>query len=641
MGKTLSALMKGMLNLNDTGTTYEMAMFRPAELAMRSLSDSQRQEVEALVSRKDPRAQGKTASEIANDDKIDPPVRTAYTALENVRQWVSDTALASGADVARARPDGTIGIYHTYGEPSPVVKAAQSLQDAQDALVKTMEPGHRLTTEIASWDAQATSLAHDFGATIPEAEQAARKLNGQERVVIDETPRKLGGTAKVRSVSLDIQNQVRDLFGDEEGIGSATPYTEATPRGPAPPTEAGIMGRIQIALDQKDYAGLKEYTGIAKRRLDFANYKLREGRADDPALIKLSGQVDALHSYATKRIEYERRFLEHFKEGAKGKIDRTTGRRVGGMAYTKDLRSAFTRLPRRSSRLRQGRLGPPDRGLDRRCPRQVHREADRRGGSHAKRFGTMTKVLRDRGTPSDAIEKLRTDPTKMAQLIELETRYVSETPYDDPIVTPKEARRPVEERGGRGQPAAGRGPRGCIHTVGFFPRPARTRTRASTASTSPRRGKTRKSSRGFERQLAHVAQRHDVVAGIHQAAKEALQIRATIDFVDRQLTPHFTYQDEAWHARSTASSPTSSSTGTRPSRAPRTSPSRSCATTSTWSASTPTPPSASPCRRGRPAGSTCPRRSPTPCPRCSTAASSRWTGCGTRPPTSSGSRSSA
>jgi hypothetical protein len=531
MGKTLSALMKGMINLNDTGTNYEMAMVRPAELAMRSLTDEQRSEVDALLAKKDPRAQGKTPIEIENDHRIDPSVRTAYAAQERARQWVSDQALASGADVARARPDGSVGIYHTYGEPSPVVKAAQTLQDAQAALVKTMEPGHRLTTEIASWDAQAVSLSQDFGETIPAAEQAADRLDGQERVVVDEEPRKFGRPAKVKAVHLDIRDQVRDLFGNPEGARDVTP------------DEAGLMGRIQIALDQKNYAGLREYTAIAKRRLDFTNYKLREGRADDPALIKLSGQIDALHSYAAKRMEYERRFLDTFKKGVKGKINRKTGRSEGGMTITTDLRSAFRAYLK--ARREYGKAvwdHPTADWIDVVKDKFIEKLIEQEG--RYDRFGTMTRLLREEGAAKKTIDTLRADPVKMAQLIELETRDVQSSPWGDEIMTEGERREIQKSAIDAANELRAQG-----HEVVYIPsvstldlrdkEPGRYGIHLATS------GLVKRSSRGFERTLAHVAQRHDISAGIHQAAKETLQIRATIDFVDRQLTPHFVYADEA------------------------------------------------------------------------------------------------
>jgi len=531
MGKTLSALMKGMLNLNEHGTEYELAIMRPAELAMQALSDTQRQEVDGLISKKDPRAQGKTSIQIANDPHIDPAVRTAYSAMERTRQWVSDQALAAGADVARARPDGSIGIYHTYGEPSPVVKAAQTLQDAQDALVKTMEPGHKLTQEIASWDAQATSLGHDFGSMVPAAEAAAEKLDGQERVVIDEAPRKMGLPAKVRAVHIDIKDQVKDLFGDPTGGRSADP------------SEAGIVGRIQMALDQKDYAGLKEYTAIAKRRLDFANYKLREGRADDPALIRLSGQIDALHSYAVKRLEYERRFLENFNKGVRGKIDPATGRRVGGQRITPDMRTAFRDYLK--ARRLYGKAvwdNPTADWLDVVKDKFVEKLIAEEEKSN--RFGTMTRLLREEKVPEKTIDALRADPVKMAQLIELETRRIQSSPYGDEIMTEGERRDLWKSAVDAANELRAQG-----HEVVYIPSVSTLDLRDTDpglygihlSST----GKVKRSSRGFERQLAYVAQRHDIAAGIHQAAKEALQIRATIDFVDQHLSPHYVFQDEA------------------------------------------------------------------------------------------------
>ena len=531
MGKTLSSMMKGILNINEHETDYELAMMRPAELAMTSLNDAQRKEVDGLIARTDPRAKGKSPFEIQNDPAIDEGIRTAYGALEQTRQWEADTAMATGAVKAAQRPDGSIGFYHTYGEPSPVLKAAQTLQSTQDELTKAMQPGHKLTMEATAWDTQARSLAQAFGSTIPTAEAAAYKLDGTERVVIDSKEGKLGRTPTVRSVSLNIKDQIKDLFGEQGGLGELMP------------SEAGLMGRIQSALDQKDYAGLKEYTAIARRRLDLANFKLREGRADDPALIELNGQVNALNEYATKRLEADRKFLDRFQRERKGTLDRTTGQRTGAMPVTPELRKAFGAYTK--ARRDYGKAvwdHPTADWID--VVRDKFVEKLMEQEDRYDRFGKMTKVLRDAKVSEEAISNLRSDPQKMAQLIEMEVNRASSSPYGEEIMTKGE-----KDEIWKSAVDAANQLRAEGHEVAYIPSVSTLDLR----DTDPGRygihlattGKIKRSSRGFERQLAYVAQRHDVVAGIHQGAKEALQIRATIDFVDKQLTPHFVYADEA------------------------------------------------------------------------------------------------
>ena len=601
MGKTLSALMKGMLDLNHYGTAYELAVFRPAQMAMDALGpgavgDAKRAEAVALLKRTDPRTKGKTPIEIQHDESIEPAVRTAYAALEDARSWDADTAMATGAAVAQMRDDGTVGVYGSYGQPSEVLKTAKAAQDAQDALIKEMEPSHRLTLEIASWDAQAATLAQEWGATIPAAEQAAYKLEGQRRQVVNETPRKFGTGTKVEEVKLDIKGQIDDLFGKRAGLGEVIPQ------------DAGLMGQIKLSLDQRNYANVRELTGVAKRRLDLTNFKLREGRADDPALIKLSGQIDALHSYAAKRMEYEQKFLANIEGEMKTRIDPETGRRVGGAsqlarrgegktdrstidpavqrrydkakaAFDKDLTSdaarqefeaasrALREAPRIPGKTRPGKREtsklkeafaayrvaqrafaqavwdhPTADWMDlvqQKVIEEIIKQEERRD-----RFGTMTRLLREEHANERFIKALNSDPVKMAQFIEMETRRVSDSPWGEQIMT--QAQRDAIERSAKD---AAEQLRAEGHEVVWIPSISTLDKRdwdsgrygVHLSST----GQAKRSSRGFDRTLANVAKRYDVMAGIHQATKEALQIRQTIEFVDRQLTPHFIYADEA------------------------------------------------------------------------------------------------
>ena len=133
VGKTLSSLMKGMLNINDEGTDYEMALMRPAEMEMQALSPDKQEGSRRLAQPHGPAGEGQEPDPgIETDDTIDPQVKTAYSALAErppVRETDQGPRLRDRT-WPRPTPDGTIGIYHTAGEPSPVVRDGQGAQRA-------------------------------------------------------------------------------------------------------------------------------------------------------------------------------------------------------------------------------------------------------------------------------------------------------------------------------------------------------------------------------------------------------------------------------------------------------------------------------------------------------------------------------
>lgn len=518
MGKTLSSLMKGMLTINDTGTDYEMALMRPAEMAMNALNEAQQKEVDGLLSRSDPRAKGKDQSGIEMDDTIDPEVRTAYSAMEDVRVWIADQALASGSDVAKARPDGSIGIYHTAGEPSPVVKAAKVLQDAQDALVAKMKPGQKITQDMANWDKQAAQLNQAVGQTWQQAAAAAEKLDGTERyhpVKIDEVGRK----SKPRYVHIDIKKQAEELFG-VGGPGALGSHQD------------GIIGEVQNAVFEKDFASVKALTEVAMRRLGGNGVKSIDASLD-PSFVTLRKQLEALHQYATKRIERDTQF---------DKLILGHGSRAGGPGYhgmRDELRAYFKA---RRDYARAVRDNPTADWIDvvkDQYVKLLMDEEDRYG-----RMEALSTELKNAGWAKEKIDALRSDPTKMAQLIKLETDAAAGNVLGVQIIDPADHDRLMNSAIDEANKLRAQG-----FEVAYIPHVSSLDIR----DTDPGRygvhldpkGAARRSSRSFERKLDFTAVRHDVSASLHLAAKEALQLDATIEYAQHVLTPHMVTHAQA------------------------------------------------------------------------------------------------
>ena len=524
MGKTLSSLMKGMLNINDEGTDYEMALMRPAQMAMQALSRGKQKEVDGLIGRTDPRAKGKNQTQIETDDSIDPQVRTAYSAMESVRQWVSDQALASGSDVAKARPDGSIGIYHTAGEPSPVVKSARDLQSAQDALVAKMKPGEKITEDMRKWDAQAQQLNTAMGATWAQALQAVDKIDGKQRyhpVKVDEVGRK----SAPRYVTIDIKKQAEELLGTH-GPGVATSGDD------------GIIGKVQDAVRENDFASVKALTEVAMRRLGGNGVKSIDASLD-PSFVALRQQLEALHQYATKRIERDTQFE---------KLILGHGKRAGGPGYQGLRTELKAYLKARRDYARTVRDHPTadwiDVVKDQYAKKLIDNE-DRYGA-----ISSLSKQLRKPkekggyGWSEDKIQKLRTDPTKLAQLIKLEADAAFSNPLGPEILGQSDHVELMSSAVDEANKLRAQG-----FEVAYIPHVSSLDIRDTDPGKygvhlNPK-GAAKKSSRAFERKLDFTAQRHDVTASLHLAAKEALQRDATIEFAEHNLTPHMVSHAQA------------------------------------------------------------------------------------------------
>jgi hypothetical protein len=524
MGKTLSALMKGMLTINDKGTDYEMALMRPAEMAMQALKPEEQEQVDALLTKKDPRAQGKTVAQIAGDSSIDPKIRTAYRAMEDVRQWVSDEALGSGADVARARPDGTTAIYHTAGGTSEVETAAKSLDTAKDHLIKAMEPNNKLAVKMREWDAQGAQLFSRFGKTWAKASEQAKLIDGKERfhsVVIDEGERKFG-KPKPQSVTIDIRQQAEELFGSW-GPGAKTSG------------EDGIMGRLSDTMEAKDFTGMKELSAIALRRLS-GNGVHSIDASIDPSFAMLKQQVESIHRYATERVADDAKFRDNMLASHKRGEFKAGSIRAELREYNRAYRA-------------YGRAvwsHPTADWVD--MVQQKFYENLVKEEETYEHMGKMSAVLRRSDWAKEQIDRLHRDPQKLAQIIMIETEAAMSSPIAEQIVYPEDAQAMMKSAIDETNKLRQSG-----HEVVYIPSISTLNVRDRLAGEGKygvhlnTSGQVRRSSRAFERKAsASVAKRYDVTASLHLAAKEALQIDGTIEYASRILGPHMVDGGTAW-----------------------------------------------------------------------------------------------
>ena len=406
MGKTLSSLMKGMLNINHTETTYEQAVIAPATNAMAALKPDQQAEVDALVRKSDPRAQGKSDAQIALDDSIPENVRKAFSAEVRLQQWAKDQGLADGHVVAFPYLDGTIGYSHTAGNETTVLDASREAHGSLEALLKKMDPANKITESIRQWDRLASGVQKTLGQDRVQAAKRAQFLDGTHRMVVGER-KTFRDRVQPETVPINIGKQARWLFGSVDAVTG----------------EGGIFDSIDSAMNSRDYAQVKELSGAALRALSGHGVHAIDATID-PIFVKVRQDAVALHRYAIKRLDAEAKFQERMQgytahaggPGLEG-IQKEWGRYLKA---TRDFANATWQHP-------------TGEWMD-----VVQQNYIQGLVTEMRKFGTMedmSKVLRDRGFAAEEIDRLQKDPVKMAQLFRMEVKRLGGNPTGVTIMT--------------------------------------------------------------------------------------------------------------------------------------------------------------------------------------------------------------
>lgn len=515
MGKTLSSLFKGALNINDTRTTYEQAVIAPAAAAMKALSPEQQEEVSALVSKSDPRAQGKSAPQIEFDDKIDPQVRKAYAAVERARQWVSDQALASGQAVAFTRLDGSIGISHTAGESTTVLDADKELRDSHEALLAKMDPLNKVTESIRMWDRQADRVRTKLGQDVTAASQRAEYLHERPHYMKVGDRSTFRGRVSPEMVPIDIAKQAQWLFGKVDPIKG----------------EGGIMDSIESAMDERDYAQVKVLTGVGLRALSGHGVHAIDATID-PAFVEVRQDMVALHRYAIKRIDAETKF----EKGMEG---------YGSVAGIRPELKRYLAAKRAFGKAVWDH--PTAEWID-----AVQNIFIRNLVNEMRKFGTMedlSKELRDRGFAAEKITQLERDPVKMAQLLQMEVKRMAGAPDGVAIMTKRDMDDLYKSAIDEANKLREEG-----HELAWVPQISTTMLRGRDIETGlygvhiSTKGRVRTTRAAHERKIGDQPTRYDVLASVHLATKEALQRDGTIEYADHILSPHLVSVDDAERA---------------------------------------------------------------------------------------------
>jgi len=517
MGKTLSGLMKGMLNLNDEHTQYEQAVIGPAAEAMRNLKPDEQQMVSQLVDRSNPATKGKSVPQIMFDDSIPENVRTAYGAVEKARQWVSDQALASGQTVAFTRLDGSTGFSHTAGQTTTVLDASKELRDAQDTLVAAMDPANKITESMRQWDTMATRVMPKFGQDWQKASERAQYLQGTYRAKVGEST-SFRGRVSPEYVPIDIGKQARWLFGPVDPITG----------------EGGIMDSITKAVNEKDYGQVKELTRVALSSLSGHGVHAIDATID-PAFVEVRQDITALHRYAIKRIDAATKFYDRLHGYARSK---------GGPGYD-GIRPQLRRfLKARRDFGNAVWKNPTGDWVD--VVQQLFIENLIKEGRKFGRMEEMSKELRDRGFAKEKIDQLQRDPTKMAQLLQNEVNRMAGAPLGVAIMTKDEMEAIYRSAVDQANKMREQG-----FEVRWVPHVSSTMLKGRDTDTGlygihlQSKGLARRIRAAHEKKLGDQPTRYDVLASIHLAAKEALQRDATIEYADSVLSPHLISREEA------------------------------------------------------------------------------------------------
>jgi hypothetical protein len=275
---------------------------------------------------------------------------------------------------------------------------------------------------------------------------------------------------------------------------------------------------------------------VALRRLSGNGVKSIDASLD-PSFVTLRQQIEALHEYAVKRIERDRQF--------ENLVIRPYGKEAGYGDLRSELKAYFKAKRVFSKAVYDHPTADWIDVVKDQYVKKLMEEEDRYD-----RLGDLSAQLRKPkkdggyGWTEDHINRLRSDPRKLAELIRLETDAATVNVLGVDIMDKADHDRLMNSALEETEKLRASG-----YEVSYIPHVSDLDIR----DTDPGRygihlnpkGVERKSSRAFERKLDFVAQRHDVSASLHLAAKEALQLDGTIEFAQHFLTPHMVSYEDA------------------------------------------------------------------------------------------------
>lgn len=512
VSRTAAHVAAAAFDLRSYGTEAEMFTVVPLQRAEAALTDDQRTELHALVDKTSEKAQGKTRFEVMADGSIDPQVRDAYEKYQDMLDMFQSEALASGALLPVRGPSyqdasgnwrQDVELYSVDGEPHEVVKAARAAKAALQDAMKAGKKPHRLTLEIRQLDERGDTLASSL-------EDLRHKAQSQvhDGTLVDgraSVPLRVSDKGKVRElVGLDRARQANLLVGDD-----------------------GLLAQIGDAVSTSDRNGnprmrdaeaVLALTDAAKRALSRDAYKSVDA-AQSPTLLAIRQQVDLLHEYAKARIARENAFLRELKDMSPAKLPKALKKAVA--AHRQFLAAWWG--------------NPPDRWRGVLYDKMTQDILDRTATTNA--LSQLDGRLKSLGWTDDQIARVHRDPKVLAQRIWMEAKQAGSNPAGAALLSDDDIRsiyaNAVDEVSKLRQEG---------HEVAYVP---------AVSSLDIRERDPGRYGVGIARG-AHVdipgfakrrvmddfmPERHDLLAAVHLATKDAIQRDITIEFVDKHLAP--------------------------------------------------------------------------------------------------------
>lgn len=508
LSRTSAHVAAAAFDLRTYGTDAEMFTVAPMQQAMADLTQAQRDLVNKLVDKTDPRAQGKSVAEVLHDDTIEPQVRDAYEKVTDVLDMDKSRTLASGGLVQVEGPswtgsDGTAhrgqaDVYSVTDQVHPVVEAARTARKALMDAVRAAGPAHKITLEVDKLDEKADELVSTMESTRKTADQELVSGRVSE-------PLKTSKTGKVKaSVSLDLTRQAHLITGEDGLIAKIADAASTTKDG---------------RPKQPDFETMKALTEAARRALDHDGYGAVDATRS-PTLMQLSQEVDLLDQYAKRRISREQAFLKELS----GTGDKSL---QGALRKAVKAQRDFEKVWWKN---------PPDRWRSVLYDKMVNEIMNRVSDTH--RVGQLDQRLEHYGWTEQQIAAVHSDPTKLAQAIMQETQAAATNIGGASILDDDDIHQIYDNAVDEVNALREQG-----HEVTYVP----VVSTLDISERDPGRYGVGIAHKAIIKDLSmakrrvmdqFMPERHDLVAAVHLATKEAIQRDITIEFVDTHLAPH-------------------------------------------------------------------------------------------------------
>ena len=509
VSRTAAHVASAAFDLRTYGTEAELFTVAPLQRAEEALTDDQRNLLHALVDKKTPLSQGKTVAEVMADDSIDPAVRDAYEKFTDVLDMDQSRTLASGGLVAVEGPGwvdkdgkfhrGDADLYSVTDEAHPVVQAArQARADLMDA-VKIAGPMHKISLEVDKLDKAADKLVSALDDTRQKANQEL--VQG----TISAPLRTSAKGAVKETVRLDLSRQAALLTGEDGLVAKIA--------------DAGSTVTKDGRSKQADYESMVALTAAAKKALSHDGYASVDAKRSE-TLVALERTVSLLHEYAKRRVSRERQFL---KEMSRRDAPGLAQALKKAMKSQRDFEKTWW-------------ANPPDRWRSVLYEKMVAQILHRTSGTE--RIANLDDRLKDYGWDEKQIAAVHSDPTQLAHAIWQETKMAAENIGGARLLNDAEIREVYDNAVDEVNALREQG-----HEVTYVPVLSTLdipEKDAGRYGVGIHRGALIKDLSMARRRTMDnfMPERHDLLAAVHLATKEAIQRDITIEFVDTHLAPH-------------------------------------------------------------------------------------------------------